>query len=180
MVTSSTSPDPIDDPHSYQRLMLDVLGDDDPALVQEATADALRQLAEEAGPLLRTIPEPGEWSVAGCIAHLVDDEIAVSARYRWILAHHQPVLMGFDQDLWVERLHPPEETMEEMLALFEPLRAANLALWRRSSSEQRARVGMHSERGAESYELLFRMTAGHDRIHLDQAQRTLMTVRTPI
>jgi len=36
---------------------------------------------------------------------------------------------------------------------------------------------MHAERGPESYELMFRMLAGHDRFHLDQMRRTLATIR---
>ena len=55
--------------------------------------------------------------------------------------------------------------------MFEALRAANIAMWRRSSPAERARVGMHRERGPESYDLMFRLIAGHDRVHLDQADR---------
>ena len=53
------------------------------------------------------------------------------------------------------------------------MRAANIELWRRSSGEQRARVGSHAERGPESYDLSFRMIAGHDRFHLRQAREAL-------
>jgi hypothetical protein len=49
-------------------------------------------------------------------------------------------------------------------------------LWARSSEEDRARVGIHAERGPESFELLFRMIAGHDRFHLAQAERALDAV----
>jgi hypothetical protein len=34
-------------------------------------------------------------------------------------------------------------------------------------------VGLHAERGPESYELTFRLLAGHDRFHLGQARRAL-------
>jgi len=172
-----TSPDPINDPLAYQQHLLAILGPDDPATVQEATAVSLAEVAATAGPQLRTIPQPGEWSVLGCIAHVVDAEVAMSGRYRWVLAHDRPPLVGYDQDRWVERLHPPEENVSDLLALFEPLRTANVALWRRSSQEDRARVGLHNERGPESYDLCFRMIAGHDRLHLEQAARTLDQVR---
>jgi hypothetical protein len=36
---------------------------------------------------------------------------------------------------------------------------------------------VHSERGNESFDLLFRMIAGHDRFHLAQARRALDAVR---
>ena len=60
--------------------------------------------------------------------------------------------------------------------LFEPLREANVALWTRSEEEDRARVGIHAERGPESFDLLFRMLAGHDRFHMAQARRALDAV----
>ena len=43
--------------------------------------------------------------------------------------------------------------------------------------EDRARYGVHAERGPESYELTFRLIAGHDRFHLAQAGRTLAALR---
>jgi hypothetical protein len=86
--------------------------------------------------------------------------------------------MGYDQDRWVDQLHRPPESADELLSLFEPLRAANLALWDRTPEERRDRIGMHAERGPESYELTFRLIAGHDRFHLAQAERALDTVRS--
>jgi hypothetical protein len=94
-----------------------------------------------------------------------------SARYRWVVAHDEPELIGYDQDLWADSLRHNEDAPADLVALFEALRAANLALWRRSTPEQRARVGRHRERDAESYELMYWMIGGHDRIHLDQADR---------
>lgn len=177
MLDSPSSPDPITSPQAYQQYLLELLGEDDPAVVQAATPSALRELVSEAGLHLRTTPEPGEWSVFGCLAHLADAEIVMSARYRWILAHDQPPLMGYDQDLWVDRIHLPDEPVENLLRVFEPLRVANVDLWHQSDPEARARVGMHSERGPESYDLCFRMLAGHDRFHLDQAGRALAAAR---
>jgi hypothetical protein len=168
----STTPHPVDDPRGYQRFILSKLGDDDPAEVQAATPAILRGLFSEAGDRLRLPPAEGEWSVLQIAGHMLDGEVVSSARYRWILAHDQPPLVGYDQELWVERLHN-EDDPEELLALFEALRRANLALWSRSSPAERARVGIHEERGPESYELTFRLIAGHDRNHLEQARRAL-------
>lgn len=92
---------------------------------------------------------------------------------RWILAHDEPPLVGYDQDRWVDRLHDASDDPRELLAVLETLRRANLALWERTGPEERARAGMHAERGAESLDLTFRLLAGHDRFHLDQARRAL-------
>ncbi len=170
------SPDPVADAQAYQRHLLGLVGAADPAVVQAATGQQLRQLATDGGARLRLRPAPGEWSVLGCLAHIFDAEIVSSGRYRWVLAHDLPPLVGYDQDLWVDRLHSEAETAEELLAVFEPLRQANISLWQRSNEEQRARVGIHGERGPESFDLLFRMIAGHDVFHLDQIRRTLVAV----
>ena len=174
-----SSPDPISDPQGYQQHLLGLLGDDDPAEVQAATPARLRTLLDEAGDDLRAVPEPGEWSVFGCFAHLTDAEVVMSARYRWVLAQDEPPLVGYDQDLWVDHLHTEaaQEPPESLLAVFEPLRRANVDLWRRTPVESRSRVGQHAERGPESYDLAFRMIAGHDRFHLAQAERALAAVR---
>jgi hypothetical protein len=162
---------------AYQQQLLGLLGDDDPAEVQAATPGAIRALLAGAGADLRTRPEPAEWSVLECIGHIVDAELVSSGRYRFILAHDRPDLPGYDQDAWAQAFHHNEADPAQLLTPFEALRAANLALWRRSSAADRARVGLHRERGPESYELTFRMIAGHDRFHLDQARETLASIR---
>ena len=172
-----TSPDPVTQAKAYQQSLLAALGDDDPADAQATTPDRIRRLIAAAGPDVRTKPAPREWSVLECIGHVTDAETVMSARYRWVLAHDEPELVGYDQDLWVDGLRHNADDPVELLAVFEALRTANLALWRRSSPEQRARVGLHRERGPESYELMFRLLGGHDRVHLDQADRALAAVR---
>ena len=168
-----TSPDPISDPKGYQTYLLGLLGDDDPAAVQARTPATLRELAGEAGPHLGLRPQPKEWSAFECMAHLTDAEIVMSGRYRWVLAHDEPPLIGYDQDLWVDRLHADDDGLDSLLDLFDALRLANVTLWQRTRGDQRQRVGIHAERGPESFDLAFRMIAGHDRFHVEQARRTL-------
>jgi len=47
-----------------------------------------------------------------------------------------------------------------------------------SEWSERARYGLHRERGPESYEMTFRLIAGHDWFHIDQAQAALATLAT--
>jgi hypothetical protein len=167
------TPDPVSQSAEYQDYLVGLIGEEDPADVQAAGPDGWRELLREAGARVAERPEPDEWSVLECLGHATDAELVASARYRWILAHDEPPLIGYDQDLWVERLHHGQDDPEALLETFEALRRANLALWARSSDADKARVGVHSERGPESYDLTFRMLAGHDRFHLDQARRAL-------
>lgn len=174
----TTYVDPIAQASEYQQLLLSLLGDDDPAQAQASTPAEIRRVIAQAGTELRTRPEPKEWSVFECVAHIVDAEIVYAGRYRWILAHDRPDLPGYDQDLWVDSLHAHgEDDVDELLSMFDPLRTANIALWNRTAPGLRERYGMHRERGPESFELSFKLIAGHDRFHLDQARRTLEQVR---
>jgi hypothetical protein len=163
---------------AYQRMLLDALGTDDPAQVQAVGPRDARALVAEAGSGLRVRPEPREWSVLLCIAHLADAELVMAGRYRWVLAHDRPSLVGYDQDLWVDRLHSDDDDPEQLLQQYALLRSGNVDLWRRSGPAERQRVAVHSERGEESLDLMFRMLAGHDRVHLAQARRALATVRS--
>ena len=172
-----TDVDPVRAPDAYRQSLLAALGDDDPAAVQAATPRLLRGLIDEAGETLRVTSQPGEWSVAECLAHLVDAELIISVRSRWIVAEDEPDLVPYDQDLWVSRLGQVREDPETLLAAFESLRRWNLDLWARTPVADRSRIGLHRERGPESYELTFRLAAGHDRVHLGQARRALDAAR---
>jgi DinB family protein len=172
------SPDPVLEPKAYQDHLVGLAGNEDPAEIQAGTPGRIRELVARAADDVRRRPADGEWSVLECIAHIADAELVASGRYRWILAHDEPELFGYDQDRWIQHLHAPVEDAAELLAFFEPMRAANLALWGRTPEADRERVGIHRERGPESYRLTFVLMAGHDRFHLAQAERALAAVRS--
>jgi hypothetical protein len=173
---SDVTIDPVASPAAYQAELLSWLGDDDPAAVQSGTLARLRELVAAAGDRLRTRPEPAEWSVLECIAHLTDSELVTSTRVRWILAEDEPDIFGYDQDRWVDGLRHRDDDPGDLIGLFEALRGANLRLWASRHPAELARVGIHRERGPESYELTTRLQAGHDRFHIAQAERTLAAV----
>jgi hypothetical protein len=173
----SQAVDPVASPSAYQELILSYLGDDDPAIVQASTPASVRALIDDADGILRERPEPAEWSVLEGVGHLVDSELIVSVRYRWIVAEDEPEIAGYDQDLWVSRLRHGQDDPAALVAVFETLRGANLELWSRLPVQDRDRIGRHRERGAESYDLTFRLSAGHDRFHLAQARRAIDAVR---
>jgi hypothetical protein len=130
----------------------------------------------DAGDFLRVRPEPGEWSVLECIGHITDGELVVATRQRWILAEEVPEIVGYDQALWVDRLEHNADDPALLIELFRAIRRSNLDLWARRPIADRDRIGRHRERGDESYDLTFRLAAGHDLVHLEQARRALETV----
>ncbi len=174
---TDTAIDPVGAPEAYRRMLLGLLGPDDPAAVQAATVARLRELVAEAGNDLRVRPEPTEWSVIECIGHLVDSELVTATRARWILAEDEPPIIGYDQDRWVDGLRHAGDEPDDLISLFDALRSANLRLLASRSPADHERFGVHNERGPESYGLMIRLTAGHDRFHIDQAERSLAAVR---
>ena len=169
--------DPVASPGAYRRELLAWLGQDDPAVVQGATTARVREIVAAAGDRLRLRPEPREWSVIECIGHLVDSEVIASARIRWILAEDEPDIVGYDQDRWVDGLRHRDDEPEQLIGLFETLRGANLRLLAATPAAAFERFGIHRERGPESYGLIVRLGAGHDRFHIAQAERALEAVR---
>ncbi len=166
-------PDPVERANEYQALLLSVLGDRDPADVYGGLEAQTEAVVSEAGDRLRTRPAQGEWSVLELLGHLADAELMVGSRLRSILGQDDPPLPGYDQDAWVERQRHNEADPEDLLELLAALRAANLRLWRGASDEDLVRLGIHSERGPESFDLTFRLGAGHGLLHLDQMRQNL-------
>ena len=160
--------------HPLVEYELKWLGDDDPAGVLAATPAKLREAiggADEA--LLRRRPAADSWSAMELLGHFADIELVHAERFRRILAEEKPKLVPFDPDAWNSTLGHGKRSASEHLGLFEALRQANLNTWKRATPAQRAREYVHGERGAETYDLLFRMCAGHDRLHLAQLREAL-------
>ena len=92
---------------------------------------------------------------------------------RAILGAPGSQLIGFDQDAWVTALHYGQRNLQKSFEQYRTLREANLALLKTLAPEQWKHHGMHSERGAESVEMMVRMFAGHDLNHFQQIERIL-------
>ncbi len=111
------------------------------------------------------------------VLHLAESEVVFAWRVRLVLAHDQPPITGYDQDRWAERLGYDNADAMEALQTFSVLRRSNLRLLERASPEERARFGVHSERGNESIAHMMKLYAGHDRLHLAQIARIQKAIR---
>ena len=159
---------------AYTAAILTALGTRDPMQVLRETPAALRLTiaGRSAGQLGR--PEaPGKWSVRQVIQHLADAELVGGFRYRMVLAHDRPMIQGYDQDLWAERLHYDEADIDTAIGDFTTIRQGNIRLLLRATPADRDRVMVHAERGEESLTHMIRMYAGHDLVHLRQMARIL-------
>lgn len=162
---------------AYINALLGLVGDDDPMNVLSGTSQAASSaIAGLSRDEMATAEAPGKWSIAQVLQHLADSEVVLAWRLRMILAHDQPSIQGYDQDLWASRLKYDSVDPKEALADFTAFRRANLRLLAKSSAEERSRYGIHAERGKETVAHIMKLYSGHDRLHLAQIERVKQAV----
>lgn len=122
---------------------------------------------------LQRRPKPDKWSIGEIIAHLAEDEIATSWRYRQMIENSGCSLASFDQEEWARLADYAAWKPAEGLRLFQLLREANLRMLNKLSPAEWERYGVHAERGKISVRDLARHMAGHDRNHIDQIRAIL-------
>lgn len=160
------------DTTTYIEKLLAGLGDEDPMGVQETTAEKIRGLTEGlTAAQLAKRPQPEKWSIVENVAHLAEDELVSSWRYRQMIEAPGCNLPGFDQDKWAALGRYGEWSLGEALEMFRLLREANLKMLRQLRPEQRAAFGYHAERGRITVEELCRHMAAHDLNHLEHIRR---------
>jgi hypothetical protein len=169
--TNPTSSTP-EDTARYVDALLGLLGDSDPVQILRQTPDAIKQLLDGMPAAILTTPEaPGKWSIREVLAHLADSELVGGYRLRMVLAHDRPQIIGYDQDLWANRLRYSQADIGDAFDQFSALRRANLRLWQNLSPADLVRVGVHNERGEESVGHMRKLYAAHDLLHLRQLER---------
>lgn len=147
---------------------------ENPIAAQRESLDELALLVKDvAEDRLKRRPQPNKWSVVEIVAHLAEDELVTSWRYRQMIETPGCALAGFDQELW-QRLGRYETwSMDEALSMFRSLRQSNLRMLEKLSAEQWDAFGVHAERGRISVRDLAAHMTGHDRNHLEQIRRIL-------
>jgi hypothetical protein len=122
--------------------------------------------------LLSLPPAPGEWSALGCLQHLVDTERWVfPVRVRALLAGQD--FAAYDPDSQGTKSNHKLSAVE-LAAEFAALRADSLALFGQITPSDLTRQARHQELGLVTLSELLHEWAGHDLMHLVQAERALM------
>ena len=148
--------------------------DHDTLAAQRAAPQTLATLlAGVPDDVLHRRPAPGKWSIVEIIAHLAEDELSSSWRYRQMIEHDGVALHGFDQELWARLADYSSWTARDALDMFRLLRLANVAVLSRLSPAEWERSGNHAERGRLTVRSLAAHMAGHDRNHIEQIKRIL-------
>jgi uncharacterized damage-inducible protein DinB len=108
---------------------------------------------------------PGKWSVAEVLGHLCDTErIMVDRALRFARGDRTPV-PGFDETDYVPAGNFDERSQASLLAEYEAIRAATVALFSNLPDDAPARRGVAN--GTEvSVRALIHIIVGHERHHL--------------
>ena len=89
------------DTTDYQSRLRTYTDGQDPIAMQGETPRLLAELVEGVPPArLSARPAHAKWSVCEILAHLAEDELTTSWRYRQMIESPGIALPGFDQDLW--------------------------------------------------------------------------------
>jgi DinB superfamily len=114
---------------------------------------------------------PDKWSAAEIVQHLADSEMTSAIRLRRLLVEDNPVIQGYDQDLFATRLWYNELDIAPALEAFRSARATTAQLLERMTEEDWRREGTHTESGRYTAEDWLRIYAAHAHGHSDQIRR---------
>jgi hypothetical protein len=113
---------------------------------------------------------PTGWSARQVVHHLADSETMAATRVRRLVADDDPVIQGYDEPVWAERLHY-DRPIEASLALVGAVRSASHELLTNLTTGEWDRVGIHSESGAYSVDRWLEIYSDHCHEHADQIRR---------
>jgi hypothetical protein len=157
---------------SYRDRLLARVGEQGTIDALTESAARLEAVARRLGPGGLARPwGPGKWTGAQVLVHLADSEMAIGFRSRQVLTERDHRMQEYDEVAWMGLYGSPDGA--GALEAFLAARRWNLALWRRLTPDELARVGVHPSRGEEAVETTLRALAGHTLSHLAQLEALL-------
>src|SRR5690606_4324899 len=116
-----------------------------------AGGERLREAVRGLSPgQLGAFPVPGTWSIQQIVVHLQDSDAVAVERMKRIAAMDNPLMLGYDENAFVQRLFPEHQPVGETIDLFDLNRRLWAITMRRLPDEAFERTGIHSERGKVS------------------------------
>lgn len=145
-------------------------------------ASAYEAATKEFLQIVATVPadkldiNDGEnWSSRQVIHHCADSEAQSYARLRRLVAEPNPVIQGYDENLWAKdaTLGYADLPVDNSIAVFTAVRAASLDIIKRLKPEQLELKGTHSEAGEYSLQRWLETYTRHANDHANQIKKNL-------
>ena len=112
----------------------------------------------------------GDWTPRQIAHHLADSEMMSAIRIRKLLTEDEPVIHGYDEKAFAEKL-TGDRPIEPSLEAMRWARETSGQLLGRMTEEDWLRGGTHTESGPYSVEDWLRIYAEHAHDHADQIKR---------
>lgn len=114
-------------------------------------------------------PAPEKWTIHENIIHLADSEANSYIHCRRFIAEPGSPVLGYDQEIWTEKLDYHQQSVEEALELFRLLRKKSYDLIKNLPDEVWKNTVEHSENGTMTFEDWLRIYEAHT--HIGSMQR---------
>ena len=141
------------------------------AQYKEGYNEVSRSLEDFPPDSLTAHPVKGKWSAAEIVHHLADSETTSGVRLRRLLVEDRPLIQGYDQDAYADRLNYNNREVAPALDAFRSARATAAQLFEFMSDEDWRREGTHSESGSYTIEHWLTIYAAHAHNHAAQIRR---------
>ena len=116
-------------------------------------------------------PIPGKWSACEIVHHLADSESISALRLRRLIAEANPVIYGYDQEVYAVILRYNLRELAPALEQFRAARATTHQLLEAMSEEDWKRPGWHTEMGLYTAEKWLDIYSAHAHNHAAQILR---------
>ena len=113
---------------------------------------------------------PGGWTAREVVHHLADAETRSAVRLRQLLAEDHPVIVGYDEDQYTNRLRY-DRPLGASLRIVEAVRLGNSELLQTVTDDDFERSGFHTDSGPYGLADWLAIYAAHAHEHADQIRR---------
>jgi hypothetical protein len=129
-------------------------------------------LAGVSDEIASAAPAPGKWSIKQVLGHLCDTERVMTYRALRFARGDAGELRGFEQDDYVREAHSNSRTVDDLLAEFESIRTATIALFGTLPAESDTRAGIANGNKVTVRALAY-IAAGHTQHHFESLKAGL-------
>ena len=119
-------------------------------------------------------PGPGKWSAHEVVIHCADSETYSAIRIRLLLTDPEPLIVGYDENLWARRFDYQASDAEQALGLVEAVRRHTAEMLARLPEDAWGRMGRHTHSGPYGTDDWLRIYAEHLETHTAQIRRNLV------
>lgn len=116
-------------------------------------------------------PDAEGWTARMVAHHLADSEMTSAMRLRKLIAETNPVIWGYDEELYSRTLFYDRRPIEASLLAFRAARESTAAILEHLPEDAWSRAGWHTESGLYTVERWLEIYAAHGHDHAEQIRR---------